>query len=84
MQSNDQRWLATCRSQGSKNKLRFGVSVPGNHKFARANTHGVESLRIVQTEEPVRNTAIGGKLRDDGGDVAAGALNSAGRKHVRE
>ena len=84
MQSNHQRWLAARRAQRGEHKLRFAVRVAGNRKFAGTDTHGMQSLGIVEAQEPARNAALGGKLRNDGGNVAAGALHAAGDKHFRE
>ena len=44
----------------------------------------MQSLGVVETQETGCHAAVGGKLRSDRGDVAAGALNAARREHVGE
>jgi hypothetical protein len=44
----------------------------------------MQSLWIVEAEETDLHASAGSQVRGDGGDVAAGALNAAGREQVSE
>lgn len=84
MERDDKRWAAASRAQCSDSKLRFVARVSGKLKFVETDANGVQALGIVQAHETVPNSAFNGKLRRDGGDVAARPLNAARGKHFRE
>ncbi len=81
MQCDHEHRLATRRTQGCEGELRFVARVSGKQEFSRTDTHRVQPRRIVEAQKTVRQSAIGGKLRRNGGDVTTGALHASGRKH---
>ena len=76
--------FAARRAQRCQRELDFAPRIAGNGKFQGTNADGVQSLRVVETQETGCHTAVSCKFRGHGGNVAAGALNAAGREHVRE
>jgi hypothetical protein len=66
------------RSQGCEAELRLIARVTGKTEFMGTDAYGVKSPRIVEAQEAVRKSAIGGELGHNGGDVAASALHPAG------
>jgi hypothetical protein len=78
MQSHHEKWLTACRSQGCEDELRPIAGASGKQEFMGTDAHGVQSPRIVEAQEAVRKSAIGGELRHNGGDVATSALHPAG------
>ncbi len=77
VQRNDQDGIAAGRTQRGQDELRFVAGMPGNRKFAGANAHAVQALGIVQAQETAGETAIHSELCGHGGDMPAGALDSA-------
>ena len=84
MKRDHQSRLAARRAQRCQRELSLAPRIAGNGKFQRTDAHGVQSLRIVEAQETGCHTAVGSKFRGHGGNVSAGALNAAGREHVRE
>ena len=84
MKRNHQGRFAARRAQCGLDELRLAPRIAGSGKFQGTNAHGVQSLWVVEAQETRCHAAVGSKLRSHGGNVAAGALNAAGREHVRE
>ena len=76
--------FAARRTQRRQPELNFARRISANTEFQRADAYSVQSLRVVEAQEADRHAAFGSKLRGHSGNVAAGALNAAGREHVRE
>ena len=70
------------KSGGGKAALR--ALAAGENKFAAAHGHAVKFRRVIEAEETAFHGTAGGKLREDGGDVTAGALNAAGGVQFRK
>ncbi len=81
---NHQGRFAARRAQRCQSELNLAPRIAGNGKFQGTNTHGVQSLRVVEAQETGCHAAVRSKFRGHSGNVAAGALNAAGREHVRE
>ena len=84
MKRNHQGRFAARRAQRCEGKLKFAPRIAGRRKFQRADAYGVQSLWIVEAQEAGCHASVRGKFRGHGGNVTAGALNAAGREHVRE
>jgi hypothetical protein len=64
--------------------MHFAAGAAGEHKFARADGHAVQFRGIVEAEQAAIDAASGGEFAHHGGDVAAGALDTAGRIQLRK
>jgi len=65
-------------------EMDFSASAAGEHKIARAYGHAVQFRRIIQAEQAAIDAAARGKFAHYGGDVAAGALDTAGSVQLGE
>jgi hypothetical protein len=84
MQRHDHGWFSARCAQRCKGELKFASCIAGYGKFQGTNPHGVQSLRIIETQVTERHTAVGSKLQGHGGNMTAGPLNAAGGEHVRK
>ena len=66
------------RAQSGCDKSRLAVRRAREDKFALANTHAVQFLRVVQAQHAVFHLPGGGKFAENERHVAAGPLDTAG------
>ena len=84
MKGHDQRWFAARRPHGRQHELRFAARTTRNGKFQRADAHGMQALRVGETEEIGGHSAVTSEPRGRSSNVPAGALNAASRKQARK
>jgi hypothetical protein len=77
MPGEHQFCVAASSAKSGGRKAALGALATSENKFAAAYGHAVKFRRVIEAEETAFHGAAGGKLREDGGDVAAGALNAA-------
>ena len=84
MPGEDQFCVAASSSKSGGGEAALGAVAAGENKFAAAHGHAVKFRRVIEAEETAFHGTAGGKLREDGCDVAAGALNAAWRIQFRK
>ena len=84
MPGENQLRVAASRAKSAGGKTALGALTAGENKFATAYGHTVKFRRVIEAEESAFHGTAGGKLRKHGCDVAAGALNAAGRGQFRK
>ena len=76
--------MAASSAKSGGGEAALGALATGENKFAAAHGHAVKFRRVIEAEETAFHGTAGGKLREDGCDVAAGALNAAWRIQFRK
>jgi hypothetical protein len=79
-----QSLLTARRSQDCEAELWLIAYLSGKQEIVGTDAHGVQSLRIVETQETVRKSAVADELRCNRADVPPGALHAASRKNFGE
>jgi hypothetical protein len=84
MTGDHQLRMAASGAKSSGGKAALGALATGKNKFAAAYGHAVKFRRVIEAEETAFHGTAGGKLGEHGRNVAAGALNTAGRVQFRK
>jgi hypothetical protein len=77
MASDHQLGVTASGAKSGGGKPTLSALAAGENKLAAAYGHAMKFRRVIEAEETAFHGTAGGKLREDGGDVTAGALNAA-------
>ena len=84
VRGEDELGVAAGAAHGGGGEAAFGAFASGENKFAAAYGHAMKLRGIIEAEEAAFHGAAGGELGEDGGEMAAGALNAAGGVQFRK
>jgi hypothetical protein len=84
MAGDDEFGVAARGAHGGGGEAAFYAFAAGENKFAAGDGHAMKLGRIVETKEATLHGAAFGELGEDGGEMAAGALDAAGSVEFRK
>jgi len=84
MSRQHELWMPSGRAQRGCGKSRLSARRSREDKFAIANAHAVQFLRVVQAEHAVFHLPGGGKFAKNERHVAPRSLDTAGRVEFRK
>jgi hypothetical protein len=84
MPGEHQFCVAASGAEGGGGKAALGTLTTGENKFAATHRYAVKFRGVIEAEETTFHGTAGGKLREDGCDVPAGALHATWRIQFRK